>query len=411
MSRNRGAEDRLIGNPAIDGAGERFTGFLDAVYCNLPVGGLTHNFYRYPARFSPQFARKAIETFTRPGDVVLDPFMGGGTTLVEALSLGRRCIGADINPLSGFLARTKTTPLTKSDCAALFRWASDLVDTINLHIRNKKHLEWESYQRNMPWWLRKTLEVALDSTQHLQDSKQRQFARCSLLRTAQWALDCRSRVPSKAEFLTAHQKNLDSMLQGALAFSSRLRESFGKPARHASRSRRILIKEAAHIHSDRRLPKSWLPPKLVLTSPPYFSVHIRYHRWQVEGRRETPAPYWLAGCRDGHGEAYYTFGDRKKKDLDLYLKFLRESFASIATMLDRSSIVVQLVGFSDPASQIRPYLNVMREVGLEEFDLQAFGSSFGRIWRDVPNRKWYVSLNGNLSTKKEILLIHRKAAT
>ena len=51
------------------------------------VTGAPHDFYRYPARFSPIFAREAIKTFTRPGDFVLDPFCGGGTTLVEALSL------------------------------------------------------------------------------------------------------------------------------------------------------------------------------------------------------------------------------------------------------------------------------------------------------------------------------------
>jgi hypothetical protein len=56
----------LIRNRKMDGAGGRFATFLDAVYCSSPVGGLTHDFYRYPARFSPQFARKAIELFTHP---------------------------------------------------------------------------------------------------------------------------------------------------------------------------------------------------------------------------------------------------------------------------------------------------------------------------------------------------------
>ena len=54
-----------------------------------PVKGLTHGFYKYPARFSPQFVRAAIEAFTRKRDLVLDPHVGGGTTLVEARALGR----------------------------------------------------------------------------------------------------------------------------------------------------------------------------------------------------------------------------------------------------------------------------------------------------------------------------------
>src|SRR6266446_10428935 len=74
-----------------------------------PVRGLTHGFYKYPARFSPSFARAAIETFTQPADLVLDNHVGGGTTLVEALALGRDAIGVDISPLAEFVATVKTT--------------------------------------------------------------------------------------------------------------------------------------------------------------------------------------------------------------------------------------------------------------------------------------------------------------
>ena len=63
-----------------------FNKFSDAVINSDPVAGLTHNFYRYPARFSPEFAKQAILAFSKPDDLVLDPFMGGGTTLVEALA-------------------------------------------------------------------------------------------------------------------------------------------------------------------------------------------------------------------------------------------------------------------------------------------------------------------------------------
>ena len=59
--------------------------FLDAILSQSPSKGFTHTFYRYPARFSPEFARAAINTFTKQNDVVFDPFMGSGTTLVEEL--------------------------------------------------------------------------------------------------------------------------------------------------------------------------------------------------------------------------------------------------------------------------------------------------------------------------------------
>src|SRR5438046_6012608 len=96
----------------------QLTSLLEALASSTPVSGLTHRFYRYPARFSPEFVARAIDAFTQPGDYVLDPFMGGGTTVIESLAAGRKVLGCDINPLAGFLTRVKTTPLSKNDVAA-----------------------------------------------------------------------------------------------------------------------------------------------------------------------------------------------------------------------------------------------------------------------------------------------------
>jgi modification methylase len=50
----------------------------------------------HPAKMLPALARCALEAFTSPGDVVLDPMCGVGTTLVEAATLGRRAIGVEL---------------------------------------------------------------------------------------------------------------------------------------------------------------------------------------------------------------------------------------------------------------------------------------------------------------------------
>src|SRR5205807_2544867 len=132
-----------------------------------PVSGLTHNFYRYPARFSPQFARAAIEAFTRPGDVVLDPFMGGATTLVEASALARTAIGLDINELSCFVARAKTTPLTDTDIRAITLWMRITHSKLSMRRAAKRPYPWieAGYQRNVStrqtWPIRKALELAI----------------------------------------------------------------------------------------------------------------------------------------------------------------------------------------------------------------------------------------------------------
>ena len=65
----------------------------DADTNNLPCQELTF----HPARFPPQLARDHILSWTNPGDPVIDPLVGSGTTL-RAADLGRRPIGIEINP-------------------------------------------------------------------------------------------------------------------------------------------------------------------------------------------------------------------------------------------------------------------------------------------------------------------------
>jgi DNA modification methylase len=53
--------------------------------------------------------------FSKPGDLVLDPYMGGGTAVVEGVAAGRHMVGNDLNSLGAFIARVKITALNKDD--------------------------------------------------------------------------------------------------------------------------------------------------------------------------------------------------------------------------------------------------------------------------------------------------------
>lgn len=71
----------------------------------------------YRACFKPQLPRFFIERLTGPRDVVYDPFMGRGTTLLEAALLGRVPAGNDINPLSRMLLKPRLCPPALQDVA------------------------------------------------------------------------------------------------------------------------------------------------------------------------------------------------------------------------------------------------------------------------------------------------------
>lgn len=85
-------------------------------YRGEPTKAATHGLHGYPAMMIPQVAARLIEEHSAPGDVILDPFCGSGSVLVEAGLRGRSAWGIDLNPLAVLIARVKTTWL---DTAAL----------------------------------------------------------------------------------------------------------------------------------------------------------------------------------------------------------------------------------------------------------------------------------------------------
>lgn len=377
---------------------------------SFPVSGFTHNHYRYPARFSPRFVRTAIELFTRPGDLVLDPFMGGGTVLVEALASGRIAIGTDISSLAEFVSQVKTTLLSDHDVTTLRAWAKRAARSIHMHLPSFGAVWWEErgYLRHLgnkeTWRLRKAIEQSLFSASSLRPMHLEQFARCIILRTSQWALDGRKKIPTIKEYRDQMIEFSDMMING----SQELRNSMvgaianGKPPSVACLNRSAIgLDEDARIANHRQ-------PKLVLTSPPYPGIHVLYHRWQVNGRKETPAPFWIANKLDGAGAKFYTMGDRKEIELHSYYENVGAAFGSVRKICDRSTVIVQLVAFTNPSWQLPKYLSVMSDAGLEEITLPSIhGSSDGRIWRKVPNRRWHAHQMGDTPGSCEVVLIHK----
>lgn len=88
-------------------------------YIGKQVSYATHGIHKYPAKFIPQIPRFCIEAYSDVGDVVLDPFMGSGTTLLESFILGRNSYGIDIHPLARLIAKVKTTPLDPETLSAM----------------------------------------------------------------------------------------------------------------------------------------------------------------------------------------------------------------------------------------------------------------------------------------------------
>jgi hypothetical protein len=252
------------------------------------------------------------------------------------------------------------------------------------------------------WRLRKAIEQATASAMRLRAEPLEAFGRCVVLRTGQWALDGRRKLPTIHEFRNMLTETATEMLDGARALRTAVNRHPRLP------TVRVLNRSAIGLQEDSRLANCAVP-KLILTSPPYPGVHVLYHRWQVDGRKEAPLPFVIANKLDGAGSSYYTMGDRKYPELKTYFDNIRATMSSIAALATEHTIIVQMVAFANPSWQLARYLETMEEAGLSEVFLPTLqGEADGRLWRSVPNRRWYCDQRGDTPGSEEVVLIHRK---
>ncbi len=363
-----------------------------------PVSGLTHNFYRYPARFSPGFASAAIRCLSQPSDLVLDPYMGGGTTVVESMAAGRSVVGNDLNSLAAFIARVKITGLSDAEIKALHRWAIESVPDFSyvVHSEDVVDVMDDAKTKNLSLararFIKKAVAAALVSLPQLPTLATMNFARCAVLRVAQWALDGRERHTPLVDFRNKLTGISLEMLEAIQAFSRETRHQCAV----------ILNMDASHLPDANVFSDGSSKANLIVTSPPYPGVHVLYHRWQVDGRRETPAPYWIAGCQDGNGASYYNFADRRKAAADNYFRTSLQTLSAIRKVVQDGGYMVQMLAFNKPEEQLPRYLANMESAGFEEMQLGR-----PRIWRSVPNRKWHATFKGATNSASEVVLIHR----
>ncbi|MBU0558356.1 MAG: site-specific DNA-methyltransferase [Bacteroidetes bacterium] len=71
----------------------------------------SHGLHKYPAKFFPELPRWLLQKYSKPSNIILDPFMGSGTSNIEAMLLGRHSVGIDVDPFAKFLTKVKTTKL------------------------------------------------------------------------------------------------------------------------------------------------------------------------------------------------------------------------------------------------------------------------------------------------------------
>jgi putative DNA methylase len=108
-----------------------------------------YRMHRYFARRPYNLIHALIEHYSRPGDVILDPFCGGGTTVIEGLRLCRKVIGIDLNPMAVFITRCEAMNIDLSALEVTLKivfeatqFINELYSTTCPHCSAKTFVDW-----------------------------------------------------------------------------------------------------------------------------------------------------------------------------------------------------------------------------------------------------------------------------
>ncbi len=249
-----------------------------------------HGLFRYPAKYLPQIARALLEVSARPGDLVLDPFMGSATTLVEAADLDIRSVGLDLNPLAVLVARAKAARVSP---AALIEAGSQAI----VRARSGGDPALPEF-RNRDYWFPKTSLVPLTRLRQALVSESDSDLRvvlltvflsnvkaCSNASTYHYKLT-RSRVPDPVTGPGVFELFEKRVRKAAARFHSDGGSASFFPGRRAS---------AQAVFGDARaLPFSDGTFDAVVTHPPYsisfdFVRSFKLYLWWLDAEGDTVA--------------------------------------------------------------------------------------------------------------------------
>ena len=267
-----------------------------------------HSLHKFYGKLIPAIPAWAIECFSQPRDLVLDPFCGSGTTLVEALLAGRKAIGVDIDPLSILISRAKTTPISPTILESVL---SELLSGI-LSDKNKgtNYIVPVFLHVDINYWFTKDVQndlaIIKENINRIREQNLKQFflvAFSSMIRRVSLA-DPRLIKPSRNRYLEREKETFDvvgifsSAARSKIAAMSRLVNILKDHTLYGGVSATVLQGDA------RRLPNTIAGVNLIVTNPPYMAAVDYVRTNKLEG-------WWTGVLTDYESLSIETIGSEK----------------------------------------------------------------------------------------------------
>ena len=263
---------------------------LDWGLQNADTRYATHSFHPYSAKYIPHIPHYLISELSKKNDVILDNFMGSGTTLVESKILGRNAIGIDVNPLACLVSKVKTTNIYKSELEKILKISISIKEdilklrggsTLLSFIENKESIINNSFasllHQNIPKWFHENvIRELLAIKWHIEVIKEidiRDFllvAFSSILRSVSNAtsgfgnLMVNKQAPPKGRIYEKFNVAINEMIQNMNEFNKIATNSKIKILNHDSRNIKFIEDETIDF---------------ICTHPPYMAS-VPYAEYQ-----------------------------------------------------------------------------------------------------------------------------------
>jgi len=262
---------------------------------------LTHWIYPYKGKFHPQMIRALLNIIgLNKGDTVLDPFIGSGTTAVEAQLLGIDCVGIDVSPLCVLQSKVKTESIEV--LSEILEWKEEILNKVGINLFNLEN---------------KPIDKVIDN---IPNEKVRNFYLMAKL----VAVSDQSR--RKRDFVKSFRKNLDLMILSVKDYVDIVQELNLK-----------LGKVDIKLGDARNLPLEDNSIDGIVTSPPY-SIALDYvsndaHALKTLGYNLKELKEEFIGVRG-----------RGKKRIDLYNEDMERSLEEMYRVLKPGKYAVIVIG-------------------------------------------------------------------
>ena len=304
----------------------------------------THGYHRYPAKFIPQIVSRLAEKYTTINDLIVDPFGGCGTTLVESKVMGRPSIAVDINPVAVLITKAKITPLDPIKIEKEFDLLKKRLETYteNTKVKSPKH-------DRIDYWFKpkekRRLAFIFAEISKIKDQDIQDFFFCGfsniLKNCSIWLQKSNkpTRDPNKipSEPINAFLKQIKKMLKG----NTQLYELL-------ERSKNLKTQSRVFCADARKIPTKDNTVNLIVTSPPYVTSYEYADLHQLTA-------LWLEYTKDlsDFRKRFIGTSYHSKKDLTLN--------SSIAESIRKELLEID----KKTAEEVSTYFSEMNQVFIE----------------------------------------------